>query len=340
MRMPYGMICKTLQLPLASFKRWRYRIRGSMVLINPPGPKKVEPFDPCLDTEIRLLDHGTKRSAGTTGLYQRYCFSISRRELGQMVERVRHDLKADRRAHVRWIEWLTPGVVWAMDFTGYDLGMAGKIYLHNMQDLGSRYKFLPMAGDYPVGEEVAGYLSEKFDRYGAPLVLKRDNEGNMNHRAINDVLAESFVLPLNNPEYYAPYNGAIEESQREVKRCLRDKLAIDMSTPGDHISVYAEAAVNDLNHRLRPCLNGKTSCRVFFESGNKPTFTKRERREIYDWVMERVERILSTMNQSGLAIKESAWRIAVESWLRSKGYIRVHRNQKCHPILPLVLAHE
>src|SRR4030042_5544770 len=84
----------------------------------------------------------------------------------------------------------------------YILGMAGKIYLHNTQDLGSRYEFLPMDGEYPVGEEVAGDLSEKFDRYGAPLVLKRDNEGNMNHTAINDVLAESFVLPLNSPEYY------------------------------------------------------------------------------------------------------------------------------------------
>jgi hypothetical protein len=76
--------------------------------------------------------------------------------------------------------------MWAMDFTEYDLGRAGKIYLHNTQGLGSRHKFLPMAGGYPVGEEVAGYLSEKIDRYGAPLVLKRDNEGNMNHTAIND----------------------------------------------------------------------------------------------------------------------------------------------------------
>ena len=80
-----------------------------MVLINPPGPKKVEPFNPCLDTEIVLLDHGTKRSAGTTGLYQQYRFSVSRRELGRMVERVRRDLESDRRAHIRWIEWLTPG---------------------------------------------------------------------------------------------------------------------------------------------------------------------------------------------------------------------------------------
>ena len=340
-RMPYTMICRTLQLPLASFNRWRSRIRDNVVLIQRPGPKKVQPFDPSvLDTEIRLLDHGVKRSAGTTSLYQRYRFSVSRRELGWMVEQVRRDLEADRRAHLRWIEWLVPGIVWAMDFTGYAVGIRGKVYLHNTQDLGSRYKFSPMAGEYPVGEEVAGDLSEKIDRYGPPLILKRDNEGNMNHPAINEVLSASFILPLNNPEYYAPYNGAIEESQREIKSCLRKKLMEGLLDPGDHIGAYAEAVVNDLNHQIRPCLNGKTSCQVFFESGNRPTFTKRERRAIYDWVMERVERILSTMNQSGQAVRESAWRIAVESWLRSKGYIRVHINQKCHPILPSVLAHE
>lgn len=218
--------------------------------------------------------------------------------------------------------------------------MADKIYLHNTQDLGSRYKFLPMTGRYPEGEEVAGYLSEKFHRYGAPLVLKRDNEGNMNHRAINDVLAESLVLPLNNPEYYAPYNGAIGESQREVKRSLREKLLLGLADCRDHISAYAEAVVHDLNHRMRPCLSGRTSCQVFFTSADKPAFTKRERRGIYDWVMERVERILSTMNQSGQAVRESAWRIAVESWLRSRGYIKVHISQKCHPISPPFLAHE
>lgn len=330
--LPYGVICQTLHLPLSNFNRWRRRIRGNVVLLHRPGPKKVQPFDPSvLDTEIRLLDHGVKRSAGTTDLYQRYCLSVSRRELGWMVKRVRQDLEADRRKQMRRVEWLTPGVVWAMDFTEYDLGQARKIYLHNTQDLGSRYKFLPMAGGYPVGEEVAGYLSEKFDRYGAPLVLKRDNGENMNHLAINEVLAESFVLPLNNPEYYAPYNGAIEESQREVKSCLGKKLMQSLLDPGEHITPYAEAAVNDLNHQIRPCLNRKTSCQVFFEPGNRPTFTKQKRREIYDRVQERFERILSDMNQSGQAVRESAWRIAVESWLRSMGYIKVHINQKVSP---------
>ncbi|MFB3887603.1 MAG: hypothetical protein ACE144_20480 [Thermodesulfobacteriota bacterium] len=340
-RMPYEVICGTLHLPLGSFNRWRDRIRRDKVLMNRPGPKKVEPFDPSvLNAEIRLLDHARKRSTGTIELYQRHRFSISRRELGRMVERVRQDLVADHRRHLRRIEWVMPGVAWAMDGTEYDVGLGGKIYLCNTQDLGSRYKFLPMAGEYPVGEEVAGYLSEKFDRYGAPLVLKRDNEGNMNHSVINDLLSESFVLPLNSPEYYAPYNGAIEESQREVKRCLRDKLALGLPDRSEHLAAYAEAAVNDLNHRHRPCLNGKTSCQLFFGSTNKPKFSKRERREIYDIIMEKAERILSAMNQSGQPTRESAWRIAVESWLKTKGFIKIQINQKCHPILPLFLSHE
>jgi hypothetical protein len=335
------MICKTLQMPLASFKRWRHRIRQDLILIKPPGPKKVAPLDlSVLDTEIQLLDHGEKRSTGTTGLYQRHRFSVSRRELGRMVKQVRHDLVVDHRRYLRRIEWRRPGVAWAMDGTEYDVGLACKVFLCNMQDLSSRYKFLPLAGEYPMGEEIAGYLSEQFDRYGAPLVLKRDNEGNLNHRAVNGVLEEFYVLPLNSPAYYAPYNGAIEESQREVKQCLREKLPSDMTSLQNHIAAYAEAGVNDLNHRIRPCLNGRTSCQAFFESGSRPSFTKRDRREIYDIIMEKVERILSAMNQSGHAIRESAWRIAVESWLKSRGFINVHINQKCHPILPPFLAHE
>ncbi len=333
---PYGAICKTLQLPLSSFNRWRLRIQKSEAVVKRPGSKKVVPFDTSvLDTEIRLLDHGWKRSMGTTELYQRYRFSVSRRELGRMIEQVRRDLVSDYRRYLRRIEWQRPGVAWAMDGTEYDVGLSYKIYLCNMQDLGSRYKFLPLAGDYPVGEEIAGYMSEKFDRYGAPLVLKRDNEGNMNHSAVNSVLEEFYVLPLNSPAYYAPYNGAIEESQREVKQCLREKLPSNMTELPNHIAVYAEAGVNDLNHRIRPCLNGKTSCQVFFEFGSRLAFTKRQRREIYDSIMEKVERILSAMNQSGQAIKESAWRIAVESWLKSRGFINIHINQKCHPVLPV-----
>jgi len=330
--MPYGIICRAMRVPGSTLGRWRRRKKENHPILNRPGPKKVEPFDPsALDTDIRLLDHGVKRSAGATKVYGRYQGSISRRELSRMVGQVRQDLVAEHRKNLRQIDWLMPGVVWAMDVTEYDLGVAGKIYLHNTQDLGSRYKFSPIAGECPVGEEIAGYLSEKFFRFGPPLVLKRDNGGNLNHGAVNGVLSEFFVLPLNSPEYYAPYNGAIEESQRELKACLREKLVLGLPCSQDPIAMYAEVAAHDLNHRLRPCLQGKTSCQAFFSLGEKPVFSKLERREIYDILLERVERILGSMNQFGKAAREAAWRIAVESWLQSRGFIKVHIPQKVSP---------
>jgi len=339
--MPDAVICRAMRVPESTLGRWRRRKKENRPFLNRPGPKKVEPFDPSvLDAEIRLLGHGVKRSAGATRLYGRYQGSISRRELSRMVGQVRQDLVADHRRNLRQIDWLMPGVVWAMDVTEYDLGLARKIHLHNTQDLGSRYKFPPMAGECPIGEEIAGYLSEKFFRFGPPLLLKRDNGGNLNHAAVNEVLSEFFVLPLNSPEYYAPYNGAIEESQRELKACLREKLVPGIRCSLDPIAVYAEVAAHDLNHRLRPCLQGNTSCQAFFCPTEKPVFSKLDRREIYDILLERVERILGSMNEWGKAARESAWRIAVESWLQSKGFINVHTPKKCHPIFPLFSVHE
>ena len=337
----YRVICNLLKVPWSSFSRWRLRMREKGVLVKRPGPKKVEPIDPAvLQGDIHSLPHGTKRSAGTTKLYWRYQQRVSRRELGRMVEQVRHDLAMDHRRHLRRIEWLAVGVVWAMDVTEYDPGAAEgfKIHLHNTQDLGSRYKFLPLAGGYPVGEEIAGYLSDQFFRFSPPLLLKRDNGGNMNHVAVNDVLAEFFILPLNSPVYYAPYNGAIEESQREMKRCLGEKLGLGLSCSLEQIGPYAEAAAHDLNHRLRDSLGGRTSCQVYFGSGDRPVFRKRERRDIYDCLMERVGTILLSLNQSGQEARESAWRIAVEFWLQSKGYIKVHINPKVSPNFTPILA--
>ncbi len=336
----YRVTCKALQIPRASVIRWRLRRKLGGALVKPPGPKKVEPFDPAaLQEDIRSLRHGTKRSAGATQLYRKYQQSVSRRELGRMVEQVRRELAVDHRRHLRRIEWVAISVVWAMDSTEYDHRSADgfKIYLHNTQDLGSRYKFPPLAGGFPEGEEIAGYLNDKFDRFDPPLFLKRDNAGVMNHMAVNSVLAEFFVLPLNSPEYYAPYNGAIEKSQHEMKQCLKQKLGVQVSCARDQIGPYAEAAAQDLNHRVRDCLGGRNACQAYWGSGPRRIYAKRERREIYDCLMERVGRILASLNQSGPMAKEAAWRIAVESWLKANRCIRVHDSQKVSPYLPSVL---
>ena len=122
------MICKALRVPVASFNRWRLKVRKNVALLRRPGRKKVEPFDPArIEAEIRSLDHGKKRSAGAGELYRKNSERISRRDLARMVSQVRQDVGADRRRQMQRIEWLTPGVVWAMDLAEYDLGPQGKV---------------------------------------------------------------------------------------------------------------------------------------------------------------------------------------------------------------------
>src|SRR5512143_4064432 len=99
-QMPYALICKTIRIPLSTLGRWRSRQKENHPLLNRPGPKKVEPFDPALlDAEIRVLSHGAKRSEGTTDLYRRYQETLSRRDLSRMVEQVRREVAADHRNH-------------------------------------------------------------------------------------------------------------------------------------------------------------------------------------------------------------------------------------------------
>jgi len=327
-RMPYQAVCDAVQLPYPSFKRWHKRRKADTPLVRQPGPPKVEPPDfNRLTQDIAALSHGQNRTQGTGALYARYAPCVSRRELQSLVELARHDLHALHRQNLRRICWNVPNVAWSMDPCEYEQRdkCGDKVYLNQMQDLASRYKFDPMTGDVPCGEEIAGYLAATFNRFGAPLFLKRDNGGNVNHTAVNNVLADYFVLPLNSPANYPPYNGAIEEAQAELKQGLSSKLAYRSQCPTEHLEAYAATVEHDLNHQPRPCLNGRNSCQVYFT--NKRAFSKWERRDAYDWI----ENVRNDILSSNGVQPQVAWRIAVEAWLKMKGYITVSINGKVLP---------
>jgi hypothetical protein len=324
-RMTHQAICSAVSLPYPSFIRWRMRLRNDMPLVRQPGPPKVRPPDfSRLGLDIAQLSHGKTRTQGTSALYARYSTSISRRQLQSMVAMARHDLNAAHRQNLRRIIWMVPNTAWSMDPCEYGRRDAEEAQISQMQDLASRYKFDPMAGDVPGGEEISGYLAAKFNRFGAPMFFKRDNGGNLNHAAVNDVLAEYYVLPLNSPVHYPPYNGAIEEAQAELKSGLTTRLA-DTPCPREHIEAYASAVEHDLNHRPRPCLKGKNACQVYF--AGKRAFSKWERRDAYAWITNLQSDILC-----GEGVQpQAAWRIAVEAWLKMKGLITVTVNGKVLP---------
>ena len=323
--MPYRAVCEAVRLPYPSFIRWRARRRQDTPLVRQPGPQKVKPPDiGRISLDIASLSHGQDRTQGTGAVYARHASSISRRELQGMVAMARHGLNVVHRQNLRRISWNLPNVAWSMDPCEYQQHDAAKVYMNQMQDLASRYKFGPLAGGIPCGEEIAGHLAATFKRFGAPLFLKRDNGGNLNHAAVDDVLAEHFVLPLNSPAHYPPYNGAIEEAQAELKNGLSARLAYK-PCPGEHLEAYAGVVEHDLNHQPRPCLNGSNACQAYFSS--RRSFTKWERRDAYVWIANAQKDMLCC---EGIQ-PQAAWRIAVEAWLRMKGFITVTVNGKVSP---------
>jgi hypothetical protein len=326
--MPCRAICSVLRLPYPSLVRWRRRRRDDTPLIRKPGPIKINPPDyGRLNQDIEQLSHGKSRTDGAGAVYLRHASSVSRRELQGLIALARHDLNASHRQNLRRIRWNIPNVAWSMDPCEYaQRGETGaKMYLNQMQDLASRYKFSPMAGDVPCGEEIAGYLTETFRWFGSPLFLKRDNGGNLNHKAVNEVLADYFVLPVNSPVHYPPYNGAIEEAQAELKKGLAAKLSYKSCCPTEHLEAYASLVEHDLNHRPRPCLKGRNACQVYF--ADKRTFTKWERRDAYVWITDLQDDIVSSRGVQ----PQAAWRIAVEAWLNRKGFITITIKGKVLP---------
>lgn len=325
--MPYRAISSAVRLPYPSFTRWRMRSKKAAPLVRQPGPLKVKPPDLSrLEQDIAQLSHGQDRTQGMGALYARYASCVSRRELQTMVAMARHDLNVSHRQNLRRIQWNVPNVAWSIDPCEYGGATTGdKVHLNQMQDLSSRYKFSPMTAEIPCGEEISGYLTATFNRFGAPLFLKRDNGGNLNHAAVNDVLGDYFVLPVNSPIHYPPYNGAIEEAQAELKNGLAAKLSYKPCCPREHFEAYASTVEHDLNHQPRPCLTGKNACQVYFTG--KKTFTKWERRDAYAWITNLQNDILCS---DGVQ-PQAAWRIAVEAWLNMKGFITITRNGKVLP---------
>jgi hypothetical protein len=276
---------------------------------------------------------------GSGALYERYRGLISRQAIRSSIVEARRLSHRDIRETQQHIHWLVPGSVWSMDMVEYEHDERGeRVFIHQVQDLASRYKFPPIGGGYLCGEEIAGHLQAMFNEHGAPLVMKRDNGGNYNHPAVDDVLAQNLVLPLNSPREYPKYNGGIEHAQGELKPRIRLKIeAAGSSFLRRTIEPYAQAAIHDLNHLPRRVLRGMTACQRFY--GNRRIkFNRKERREIYDCVNSLKCDILRSMHNHRTTNAETAWRLAVAHWLQTNGFFIVSVNRKVSPTFTPVLV--
>jgi len=208
----------------------------------------------------------------------------------------------------------------------------GTAFVNLLQDMSSKCKLHSIAGyKEPRGEEIARQLELAFGKNGPPLFLKRDNGGNLNHAAVQDVLERHMVIPFNSPPYYPKFNGSIENANCEMKKEESFALVRELEAyKGNELSLYTDNVLNCLNHKKRGVLEGKCSCLVFFGS-EKLNVTRRDRKEIYEWI---IEQKLEIREELGDGINdEKVIRLAIETWLLMNGHITVARNGEVLPYL-------
>jgi transposase-like protein len=327
--LPVRALAAEMGLGASTLGRWRRRLSRGQAAVGRRGPCKVKPLNLSdLRERIDDLEHSGRRSRGSGALHRVFGSAVSRREIDRMVREARIEATRDRRAEIRHVSWLRSNLAWAMDDCQTPDGVgAEKLYLHNLTDLGSRYRLPPLAAAYlPCGEEVAGHLQQLFDRFEPPLFCKRDNGGNLNHQAVNQVLEEALVIPINSPPRMAPYNGAVEHTQGEFKGYL-DRWGWKAAGTGSQ-ALLAESAAHDLNHQPRRCLGGGTACRAYF-GGTRIRYSRRKRAAVYLWVRELAAEVSVRAGES--VITPASWRIAARQWLVTNKLIKIERSEKVSP---------
>lgn len=320
----YRDLCGRVGVGYSSFMRWRERERRGEAPVHRPGPAKTEPLDfGRLQAEIEAMNHRRHRTDGIGELYEEHRNAISRRDLGALVKAERDRQTQEKSSQQARIHWHVPRLVWAMDDTEYRPDRHyPKAYLHNVQDLASRYKFGALVGLHlACGEAVVAHLAELFNRHGPPLFLKRDNGGNLNHRQVDELLSTAMVIPLNSPCAYPQYNGSMERAQRDIKTIL----AAHAHAPSAFLAIQAEMDIHELNHRPLADLNHRTPCRVF-ESGQNTArqYTRRKRKEVYENIKENMLELITLKGYE----TNRAWRYAVRNWLLENGFITISRGKK------------
>jgi transposase InsO family protein len=315
---PWRQLCDLV--PYSSVMRWRQRQRDRQPVWQTPGPKKTQPlnwseFYPLL----RQLDHGRARTPGTGELYARFASSLSRRQLGALVQEQRRDqLHAMKHIH-----WLWAGLAWSCDATEY--GEAG-CRIIPFQDLASRYRFAPLVTSQLAGRQIAAHLERLFRRHGAPLFLKRDNGSPFNHHAVDEVLARFGVLPLNNPPHFPRYNGSMEKGIRDFKAAL-DQRQLTPSRVSSEFALAVELTAHELNHQPRRCLKGRCACAVFHDAAQRLRWSRRQRQSIFRLLLHHFGVAFGNPTTGRHHSPATLWRVTVESWLRRQQLITVRHRQ-------------
>ncbi len=339
---PYRGLCRDLGLPYSSLMRWRTRRKKGRAAVDQPGLRKTGPLDlSALYDGIRGLSFHRRRVGGARALHERFQSQVSRRDLYAMVKNVHLELEGKEEAVERRIEWLVPGLVWAMDDMEKAWLERYRAYVLLAHDCGSRYA-VGIQGDdtKPNGLVTAAMTERLFDEAGmCPLFFKHDRGSNFMSREMQEVLSARHVIPLISPRHYPPYNGGMERAHQEIIRRVDCLLGVQKAD-GRTFRLACEVSRHQVNHLCRASLSGLTACHVFEEA--RPFMQavgRRQRREAYEEITALSVDIVEELGEYTSKARETAFRHAAETWMQLNNMIRVTQNGRVLPTSYQIRSH-
>jgi transposase InsO family protein len=177
---------------------------------------------------------------------------VARRELEEMVKRIRRIWRKKGWMLIHVLRWTQPGYVWAMDLTEPPAPVDG-IYplVLAVRDLGSGQMLLTLPVKDKTSRTVRDALESLFLEHGRPLLIKSDNEGGFSDDETRAFLAERNICHLLSPPGLPPYNGSMEAGIGGFKvRAHHESARNDRAgqwTPDD-----VEGAREQANRTARP----------------------------------------------------------------------------------------
>ncbi|MHC4842028.1 MAG: hypothetical protein ACYTDT_13910 [Planctomycetota bacterium] len=336
----WAYVAGWLKLPYSTLHRWIQRQLAGKPRRKRPGPKPVGPLS--LDQSLKdSLGHGRTRSRGSGKVHATLKGDSPRRCIQWAINEHHKEHNEILRGEMTRVEWSDPMVAWAMDDTdvtalvGVDPQTGGRRYINTIMDMQSRHKFDAVPAPMLTHTQMAERLAALFRRYGAPLVLKRDNGGNLNGSAVKGVLEKFGVIALNSPPYYSQYNGAVEHANLEIKVQMDADIITTLQMRSNHLNevtlpILATNAIHELNHKKRRILGGQNSCFAFHSKARRQRFSKRERRTIFDEIGTIAFDLMAHTGTDKRGVAK-AKRLAKEAWLTERRYIRAEKNREVLP---------
>jgi len=169
--------------------------------------------------------------------------------------------------------------------------------------------------------------------------MKMDGGSNFRHGEVCRLLAEYGVIPLVSPPRYPPYNGGVERGHQEILRHLALRLGSER-VGARVLRLECEVTGHEVNHKRRRSLGDRTACDTI-EHGRPQVaqYGRRERKEVFEAIKALAVDIAGQLDEHTIALAETAFRYAAETWMQQNNVIRVTQNGNVLPLFHQIQSH-